>query len=48
MVPDSMPAVNPRLTKKVPKWTRRLGGVQVVECAKDMSLLLVALRAVFV
>jgi hypothetical protein len=48
MVPDSMPAVNPRLTKKVLKWTRRPGGVQVTECAKDMDTLQVALRAVFV
>jgi hypothetical protein len=48
MVPDSMPAVNPRLTEQVPKWTRCPGGVQVAECAKDMSVLRVALRPVFV
>jgi hypothetical protein len=48
MVPDSMPAVNPRLTKQVPKWTLCPHAVQVTECAKDMSVLQVALRAVFV
>jgi len=48
MVPDSMPGVNLRLTKKVPKWTRSPGGAQVTECAKDMSVLQVALRSVFV
>jgi hypothetical protein len=48
MVPDSMPGVNPRLMNKVLKWRGRAGGVQVTECAKDMDVLQVALRAVFV
>jgi len=48
MVPDSMPAVNPRLTGKVLRSTQRPAAVQVTECAKDMDVLLVALRSVFV
>jgi hypothetical protein len=48
MVPDSMPAVNPRLTTKVLKWEQSPGAVQVTECAKDMDVMQVALRSVFV
>jgi len=39
MVPDSMPAVNPRLMNKVLESRGRAGGVQVTECAKDMEVL---------
>jgi hypothetical protein len=48
MVPDSMLAVNLRVMDRVPTRDVAAAAVQVAECAKDMSVLWVALRSIFV
>ena len=48
MVPDSMLAVNLRVMERVLRRDVAALPVQVTECAKDMSVLWVALRSVFV